>query len=229
MKGRRFVLLALVCANSAGAQINPEDMRSGSVDFPSNGSQILFTVPAGQRFVLTDVRCDGPNAIIRIRDNGGPDRWVCARHLESSTTPYVRESWVTGLVFEAGHTVDAVLNVSPTQPAAAFWSGYVVPVTTAAVTEDTRKQLGFRLAPNPSGQTLTLRFQLRRTADVRLGIYDAQGRRIREVARERLAAGTYMRSWDGDADDGSNAAPGVYFARLESSTANSVLRFVRLQ
>jgi hypothetical protein len=229
MRGHWLVVIALMCAIPASAQINPADMRSGRTDFPSNGLQTLFTVPAGQRFVLTDVRCDGPNAIVRIREDGVTDRWYCARALESSTTAYVRESWVTGLVFEAGHTVDAVVNTSPTQPAVVFWSGYVAPITTAAVPDDASRQLGFRVAPNPSRQALTLRFQLRRAADVRLSIYDPQGRRIKQIVRERLMAGTHVRSWDGAADDGSSVAPGMYFAKLESSAANSVLRFARVQ
>ena len=155
----------------------------------------------------------------------GADRWVCARHLESSTAPYVRESWVTGLVFGSqSHGRRGAQRVADPACRALLVRLASSRSRLRRVTEDTRKQLAFKLAPNPSRQTLTLRVPAAANGGRASRHTDAQGRRIREVARERLAAGTYMRSWDGDADDGSNAAPGVYFARLESSTANSVLR-----
>jgi hypothetical protein len=149
--------------------------------------------------------------------------------LESSTTAYVRESWVTGLVFEAvTRSMPWSTRRQPSPPWSSV-SGYVAPLTTAAVQDDASHQLGFRVAPNPSRQALTLRFQLRRATDVRLSIYDPQGRRIKQIVRERLMAGIHVRSWDGAAEDGSSVAPGMYFAKLESSAANSVLRFARVQ
>lgn len=109
------------------------------------------------------------------------------------------------------------------------WSGYLVPIAVGAVPTDRSQQLGFSLSPNPSRQVVTLRFELARSADVNLGIYDAQGRHVRTVASGQLGAGIHVKTWDGRTEGGASAPSGVYFARLEGSENNSVQRLVRIR
>ena len=69
--------------------------------------------------------------------------------------------------------------------------------------------------PSPSRGAASLRFVLPRAARARLAIYDALGRRVRELLPEAsLTAGEHLAVWDGRDESGRNVAPGVYMARL---------------
>lgn len=70
-------------------------------------------------------------------------------------------------------------------------------------------------APNPARGAVTLRFALPAAAAARLVIHDVQGRRVREVLRRELPAGTHEAAWDGRDAGGAPAAAGVYFVRLQ--------------
>ncbi|RPH92330.1 T9SS C-terminal target domain-containing protein [candidate division KSB1 bacterium] len=67
--------------------------------------------------------------------------------------------------------------------------------------------------PNPFNATTTLRFTLDRMEDVRLEIYDIQGRLVETLAAGVHTPGAYTMIWDGTAD-GKAAASGIYFLRL---------------
>lgn len=75
-----------------------------------------------------------------------------------------------------------------------------------------------RITPNPTSAPAILRFDLAAPAAVRLLIFDASGRTVREVVNTRLAAGHHAAVWDGRSASGSPAGSGVYFARLEVGT-----------
>ncbi len=70
------------------------------------------------------------------------------------------------------------------------------------------------VSPNPFGMSTTIAFELGRGARIELAIYDVDGRRVRLVADETLAAGEYVRIWDGRDDVGRRVASGVYYYRL---------------
>lgn len=70
--------------------------------------------------------------------------------------------------------------------------------------------------PNPaSGQRTTLRYALPRTASVRLTIYDAAGRSVRDLVSGSQVAGEYALAWDMRDGAGGAVGAGLYFARLE--------------
>ncbi|HEU4940716.1 MAG TPA: FlgD immunoglobulin-like domain containing protein [Candidatus Eisenbacteria bacterium] len=69
--------------------------------------------------------------------------------------------------------------------------------------------------PNPARRTTTLRFSLRREADVTLSIYDAGGRRVRELVSGAQPAGDHAIGWDLRDERGRAVGAGIYFARLE--------------
>ena len=64
--------------------------------------------------------------------------------------------------------------------------------------------------PNPFRDGATIRFRLSRPGPVSLGVYDASGRRMAELARGDRDAGFHEVRWDA-----TGAAAGIYFARLE--------------
>jgi lysophospholipase L1-like esterase len=86
-----------------------------------------------------------------------------------------------------------------------------------------------RITPNPTAAPAILRFDLPAPAAVRLLIFDASGRTVREVVNSPLAAGRHAAVWDGRNASGNPAGSGVYFARLEVGTfrANAKLLLMR--
>jgi len=83
--------------------------------------------------------------------------------------------------------------------------------------------------PNPMKGQTTFRFEIPSRMHVTLAIYDAQGRRVRELARDVMEAGTKTLQWDGSDDRGRAVASGLYFGRLETPTSRRTVSVVALQ
>ncbi len=73
-----------------------------------------------------------------------------------------------------------------------------------------------RPKPNPARGPFTLSFALPRETRVRVNIYDAAGRRVRELASGALPAGQHALAWDLRDQGGQAVGAGIYFARLEA-------------
>jgi hypothetical protein len=73
-----------------------------------------------------------------------------------------------------------------------------------------------RASPDPSRGDVTLRFDLPRTADVEIGVYDLSGRLIRHLRHGVLGAGAHQEIWDGRTDAGQNVSGGMYFVRVRA-------------
>jgi len=71
--------------------------------------------------------------------------------------------------------------------------------------------------PNPFNPSTTLLFSLEQAGEVRLAIYDAAGREVRELLAGTHDAGRHQVVWDGRDRGGRLAAAGVYLARLEAA------------
>ncbi|NNE44050.1 MAG: T9SS type A sorting domain-containing protein, partial [Gemmatimonadetes bacterium] len=82
--------------------------------------------------------------------------------------------------------------------------------------------------PNPS-RVPNIQWQLARTGNVRLGIYDAAGRLVQELENGRREAGTHVSRWDGRSRQGSRVASGVYFAKLEADGRLDAVKLVYIR
>jgi len=69
-------------------------------------------------------------------------------------------------------------------------------------------------APNPFVASTRITFDLPQASQVGAEIFDAQGRRVRELEDRALEAGRWALDWDGRDGHGSAAPTGVYFYRL---------------
>ena len=83
--------------------------------------------------------------------------------------------------------------------------------------------------PNPATGTVTLVLDLPAAGSPEVDVLDLAGRRVRTLHRGPAAAGPLELRWDGTADDGRNAAPGLYFARARSGRSEARARFARLR
>jgi lysophospholipase L1-like esterase len=77
----------------------------------------------------------------------------------------------------------------------------------------TRLHGGF---PNPFATSTRIGYDLSVAADVRLRIYDINGRTVRILVNGPQPPGCYEATWDGVADGGEQAASGTYFCRFEA-------------
>ena len=79
------------------------------------------------------------------------------------------------------------------------------------------REIRFALpGPNPARESLTLRFALPRAARVELAIYDATGRRVRQLATGTRPAGEHAIGWDLRDEAGHAVGAGLFFARLDA-------------
>ena len=65
--------------------------------------------------------------------------------------------------------------------------------------------------PNPFNPSTTIRFELPRSSEVRMGVFDMLGREVSVLVNERKDAGVHEVKFDG-----SRLASGVYFYRLRA-------------
>src|SRR5439155_5724705 len=68
--------------------------------------------------------------------------------------------------------------------------------------------------PNPFRNSLTLRFDIPVPAEVRIEVFDVQGRHVADVVRGSLPAGHQVATWNGSLTSGGRAAAGVYLCRM---------------
>ncbi len=68
--------------------------------------------------------------------------------------------------------------------------------------------------PNPFNPKTTIAFDLPRTAQVELTVFDVTGRRVSTLVADQLPAGRHDVTWTGLDDAGRRVASGMYFYRL---------------
>lgn len=84
----------------------------------------------------------------------------------------------------------------------------------------------FKAAPNPASGDVTMAFTLERAGEATLEVFDAQGRRLAQVARGTFAAGAHSVRWNRRDDSGAVLEPGIYFGRLTAADGSSLARLV---
>lgn len=83
--------------------------------------------------------------------------------------------------------------------------------------------------PNPAAGPTTISFDLPREGRARVRIFDARGRRVRELLDDDLQAGNHAIVWDGRDEAGRPVGPGAYFYRLEAPGVQSTRKAIRMQ
>jgi len=68
--------------------------------------------------------------------------------------------------------------------------------------------------PNPFNPSTTIRYEIANTQEVRLAVYDVQGRLVRSLVDGVETAGVHEVKWAGRDDRGQPVSSGIYFVRL---------------
>ncbi|MBD3160553.1 MAG: T9SS type A sorting domain-containing protein [Candidatus Latescibacteria bacterium] len=88
--------------------------------------------------------------------------------------------------------------------------------TAAPDAEDSSSQFDLRPGyPNPASTSTRIDFHLAEAARASVRVFDAQGRSIRTLLDEELAAGEHSVVWDGRNGAGREVASGTYYYELE--------------
>jgi hypothetical protein len=80
--------------------------------------------------------------------------------------------------------------------------------------------------PNPARRGTTIRFAVPETGNIRLQLFNIEGRLVRDLASGSLEAGEHIVSWDGKDARGREVAPGIYFFRLDRMGETKTARVV---
>jgi hypothetical protein len=214
------------------AQVPPADMRSGSLRvLTGTAPVVIFTVPAGSVFVLTDLEWSttvgaGDASGISLNLYGdATERWRMrgAYQYQAATSfqpPFVQSHFATGLVFNPGEVVSFE---SASQLAAHSyslnWSGYVAPEPVAATGDNeahAAPQSMQQNVPNPFNPITEIRFGLAASGQAALRIFDSSGRLVRTLVEGHQPAGDQVVVWDGRNESGGTMPSGVYYYELST-------------
>jgi PA domain-containing protein/flagellar hook capping protein FlgD len=83
-------------------------------------------------------------------------------------------------------------------------------------------------SPNPFGPSTAISFTLSAAGQAELGVFAVDGRRVRRLQSQPLAAGPHRVVWDGLDDAGAQVPAGVYLFRLRGPGVDAEGRTVRL-
>ena len=78
--------------------------------------------------------------------------------------------------------------------------------------------------PNPFNPVTTIRFDIPKNSDVRLNIFDINGKQVMSLVRGELTPGSYSISWDA-----SGYASGIYFYKIEAGTFTTTKKMVLIK
>jgi hypothetical protein len=70
--------------------------------------------------------------------------------------------------------------------------------------------------PNPFNSTSNLKFEIAKSGDVKIAVYDIMGREVQTLVNKRLESGTYEVSFDASRGGSVGLNSGVYFYTLET-------------
>jgi subtilisin family serine protease len=98
----------------------------------------------------------------------------------------------------------------------------LIPVDAPEIAEASGSPFDVEARPNPARGGTSIRFGVPVDAWVKVTVHDVTGRRVRELFDGVAEGGRHGVAWDGLDGSGRPVAPGVYFARVESSGRSEV-------
>ncbi|MBU0474069.1 MAG: T9SS type A sorting domain-containing protein [Bacteroidetes bacterium] len=82
--------------------------------------------------------------------------------------------------------------------------------------------------PNPFNTSTTITFEIPKSSNVRLEIFNLLGEKVNTLINENLIAGTHSAIWKGENNEGITAASGIYFYRLKTNDFFEVKKMIYL-
>jgi hypothetical protein len=108
-----------------------------------------------------------------------------------------------------------------------FTSGY-----TGVVKSSSQLPAAFSLSnayPNPFNPTTNIQFNVAKSENVKLIVFNILGQKIATLVNGVMKAGSYTATWNGKDAFGNSVASGIYFYRLESQSFNSTKKMILMK
>ena len=83
--------------------------------------------------------------------------------------------------------------------------------------------------PNPFNPATTIKFNVAKSAHVKLEIYSLEGKRVKTLFNRHFNAGQYSVNWDGTDFSGERVSSGTYFIRLVAGEYRNVKKAVLIK
>ncbi|MEZ5064067.1 MAG: FlgD immunoglobulin-like domain containing protein [bacterium] len=131
-------------------------------------------------------------------------------------------STTAGWLNDSGHIVLWATNPTTGQSGALLLTPEAS--TGSPVADLTSAGLDLAVAPNPFRTGTTIRFTNSTRDVIGVSIYDAAGRRIRDLDAPPVGDGPRELVWNGRDTQGQSVASGVYFVRVEASNGSAIRR-----
>lgn len=87
----------------------------------------------------------------------------------------------------------------------------------------------FQNYPNPFNPTTTIEYQLPRSGEVSLKIYNLIGQTVRNLIDEKQLSGKYSTVWDGKNDNGQLVASGIYFCKIHTQDFLKTMKMILIR
>ena len=121
---------------------------------------------------------------------------------------------------------------APFTPTGSFFSSraltgeirYVVSTTTGITNLNTGVPEGYKLSqnyPNPFNPATNIQFSIPENTNVRITIYNSQGKEVTKLVNGEFAAGSYIAKWDA-----SGISSGVYFYTIKAGNFNQTKKLL---
>jgi len=177
------------------------------------------------------------HAWLRVSTNGGSS-WTT---VWANPNEIAEQSW-TQVSYDISALVDGQANVlirwtmGVTDDSWQF-SGWniddielwALPTYVSGVDDLPGRQLALGNHPNPFNPLTKVEFALEAAGFARLDVYDMQGRLVRRLVADELAAGPHSVVWDGLDGQGHKVGSGVYLARLSADGRMAEHKMVMLK
>lgn len=83
--------------------------------------------------------------------------------------------------------------------------------------------------PNPFNPSTRVVYELPRSAQVQIAIYDVNGRQVRQLVEKHQSAGRYSVVWNGTGQSGEKLSSGIYFLHLIAGKEQSQIKMTLLK
>jgi len=72
--------------------------------------------------------------------------------------------------------------------------------------------------PNPFNPTTTIKFNLKKSMQIKLIVYNMLGQQVKTLVDQKMLAGSHIATWNGQDDSGNMLASGIYYYSLETES-----------
>jgi uncharacterized protein (DUF362 family) len=91
---------------------------------------------------------------------------------------------------------------------------------------DISKESSIKSYPNPAREYTNISFELSKSRNTTVKIYDLNGRMVKSMCNEKLSAGMHEFTWNLDNDNGNRVGKGVYFCHIVSGKKNYSIKLI---